>query len=180
MKSSEYMTSLAQAASACDTETIDTVVNIISTAVSSGKTVFTCGNGGSASTASHYVTDWAKMRLVNRGLPFRAHCLSDNIGMLTAYANDISYENVFDHSLTNYSKSGDVLILISGSGNSQNVVNAALKAAEIGITTIAIVGFDGGKLKSICDYSVHFEVNDMQIVEDLHLSFGHIVMKALC
>jgi D-sedoheptulose 7-phosphate isomerase len=180
MKSRKYMDALSSAAKTCDVIAIDNAVDVIKQAVETGKTIFTCGNGGSAYTASHYVTDWGKMRLVNKGLPFRAFCLSDNIGMLTAYANDLDYESVFDQSLLNYAKKGDVLILVSGSGNSNNVVNAAKKAIEIGLTTIAVVGFNGGLLKSLCDHCVHFEVNDMQLAEDLHLSFGHIVMKAIC
>ncbi|MDB2524205.1 SIS domain-containing protein [Amylibacter sp.] len=180
MKAIHYMKALADAARASDVDAIDEAVTIIRKAVDTGKTVFTCGNGGSASTASHFVTDWAKMRLINRGVGFKAFCLSDNIGMLTAYANDLSYDNVFDHSLKNYAKPGDVLILISGSGNSQNVINAARMASKLNVTSIAIVGFDGGKLRSICDHCVHYKVNDMQLAEDLHLSFGHIVMRALC
>lgn len=180
MKSLDYMNFLVDAAKSSDKKAIDIAVNVIRDAVEAGKTVFTCGNGGSASTASHYVTDWSKMRLVNKSKPFKAYCLSDNIGMLTAYANDLSYENIFDQSLLNYSREGDILILVSGSGNSKNLINAAHKATELGVITIGVLGFDGGVLKTLCDYNVHFEVNDMQIAEDLHLSFGHIVMKAIC
>lgn len=180
MGSKQYMDALASAALNSNMTAMDKAVELIKTAVETGQTVFTCGNGGSASTASHYVTDWAKMRLVNKNLPFRALCLSDNIGMLTAYANDLSYEHIFDQPLLNYAQTGDVLVLVSGSGNSKNVINAARKAKELGLTTIAVVGFDGGVLKVICDHSVHFKVNDMQLAEDLHLSFGHIVMKAIC
>lgn len=180
MKSKKYMDALASAAKNCNMDAVDSAVEIIKIAVEAGRTVFTCGNGGSASTASHYVTDWAKMRLVNKNLPFRAICLSDNIGLLTAYANDLSFEHIFDQNLLNFAQNGDVLVLVSGSGNSKNVINAARKAKELGITTIAVVGFDGGVLKSVCDHSVHFEVDDMQLAEDLHLSFGHIVMKSIC
>lgn len=180
MRSRQYMSALASATNTCDFDAIDTAVEVIRTAVEAGKTIFTCGNGGSASTASHYVTDWSKMRLVNKELPFRAYCLSDNIGMLTAYANDLNYANIFDKSLINYAVPGDVLVLISGSGNSQNVINAAQQASKLGLTTIAVVGFDGGKLKPMCHHCVHFEVDDMQLAEDLHLSFGHIVMKSIC
>lgn len=180
MKSKEYMDALALAAKASDFSAIDSAVDVIKKAVEAGQTIFTCGNGGSALTASHYVTDWGKMRLVNKKLPFRAFCLSDNIGMITAYGNDLSYENIFDQSLVNYAHRGDVLILLSGSGNSKNVIKAATKATELGLTTVAVVGFDGGMLKRLCDHYVHFEVDDMQLAEDLHLSFGHIVMKALC
>lgn len=180
MKTDAYYNKLSDAIKKTPIKSIDTAIEKIRNAIEQEKWVFTCGNGGSASTASHYVTDWGKMRLVNKGLKFKSLCLSDNIGMLTAYGNDISYGNVFDYSLANYASEGDVLVVVSGSGNSENVVNAVKKAKELGLITICVVGYDGGILARICDHVIHFEVNDMQICEDLHLSFGHVVMKALC
>ena len=180
MDANQYFAKLSDSIKKIPFERIDTAVEIIRDAVEKQKWVFTCGNGGSASTASHYITDWGKMRLVNKGLNFKALCLSDNIGMLTAYANDISFEDIFNYPLSNYASEGDILIAVSGSGNSQNVVNAVKRAKDLGLTTICVVGYDGGKLAQICDHVVHFQIDDMQICEDLHLSFGHIVMKALC
>lgn len=180
MKVKTYYQSLINCVKNVSHDSISEAIEVIQKAVQNENWIFTCGNGGSASTASHYVTDWSKMRFVNTGHKFKAICLSDNVGMLTAYGNDLSYENIFDHSLQNYGSSGDVLIAISGSGNSQNVVNAVTKAKQMGVKTICVVGYDGGKLAKLCDYVVHYEAYDMQICEDLHLSFGHLVMKALC
>lgn len=180
MNVTEYYKALENCINKAPIEHINKAIQIIESAIENDRWVFTCGNGGSASTASHYVTDWAKMRILNTGNKFRAMCLSDNVGMITAYGNDISYDHIFEHSLENYSSAGDVLIVISGSGNSKNVVNAVKKAKELGVITICVVGYDGGRLAKICDCVVHFEAYDMQISEDMHLSFGHIVMKSLC
>lgn len=163
-----------------DMAKISEAVDIIKVKVETGRWVFTCGNGGSASTAAHYVTDWGKMRWVNKGMKFKTMCFSDNIGMVTAYGNDLSYSEIFSESVKNYSEPGDLIIFVSGSGNSDNVVNACGVARDHGVETMCVVGFDGGKLAQLCDYVVHYPVNDMQLCEDLHLSFGHIVMKAIC
>ena len=176
----DYYKSLIECIERTDKQRLMDAIRVIKDSVNRGRWIFTCGNGGSASTASHYVTDWAKMRFVNKGQKFKALCLSDNIGMLTAYGNDLSYDEIFDNTLENYSEPGDVLVLVSGSGNSANVLKAAAKAHEVGVTTICVVGFDGGKLAKMCDYVVHYPINDMQICEDLHLSFGHLVMKEVC
>jgi D-sedoheptulose 7-phosphate isomerase len=180
MEVKKYYESLMNCLELTDYESIKQSISVIKSAVEKNKWIFTCGNGGSATTASHFVTDWAKMRLVNQNKNFKALCLSDNVGMLSAYANDISYENIFDQSLINYGSEGDVIILVSGSGNSQNVIRACEVAKRLNIKTISLVGFDGGKLAKISDYTVHYPINDMQIAEDLHLSFGHLVMKEIC
>ena len=179
-KSKEYFNALINAVNDAPHEEIFKAISVIKNAIEESKTIFTCGNGGSALTASHYVTDWTKMAWVNKKYQFKALCLNDNIGMLTAYANDLSYEDIFRETLRSYASKDDVLIAVSGSGNSSNVLNAVNAAKDIGLTSIGIVGFDGGQLKNIVDICVHFNVNDMQISEDLHLSFGHIVMKELC
>ena len=145
----------------------------------SGKKVFIAGNGGSAYCASHFVTDWNKMITLGTGQKFRGISLADNYGIITAYANDISYNDIFSGQLASLADAGDLCILISGSGNSQNVVKAAEYCKLNGVTSLSIVGYDGGKLLSLSDHVVHFKVSDMQIAEDLHLMFGHMVMKAL-
>lgn len=180
MQTSKYYDLLKVTIDKTDYSQIDLAVDMIRSTIANGNWVFTCGNGGSALTASHFVTDWGKMKWVNQKKQFKTMCLSDNVGMVTAYSNDISYADTFSESLGNYGSDGDLLVLISGSGNSVNVVNAAIRARELGIKTIGVLGFSGGSLKSICDIAVHFPVDDMQVSEDLHLSFGHIVMKALC
>lgn len=180
MKTKEYFKQLVNAVQSAPTQSIDNAVKLIHEAIVNGRTIFVCGNGGSAQTASHFVTDWAKMRWVNKQKKFKAYCLSDNIGMLSAYSNDLSYIDVFSEPLRNYAESGDLLIVVSGSGNSENVVRALEVSKQIGMYSIGLCGYSGGQVKELSDIAVHFPVNDMQIVEDLHLSFGHIVMKQLC
>ena len=176
----DYYAKLTKTLINMDTSTIELAIKKIESTVNAGNWIFTCGNGGSASTASHFVTDWGKMRWVNKKQKLKAMCLSDNIGMLTAYGNDLSYKSIFSEAVSNYGSKNDLLILISGSGNSENIIEAAQRAKNLGMSTISIVGFDGGKLKDLTDICVHYPVHDMQISEDLHLSFGHIVMKHIC
>jgi D-sedoheptulose 7-phosphate isomerase len=180
MNTEQYFELLGHSAKNAPIVSINRALNAIKDAIDRESSIFVCGNGGSALTASHFVTDWAKMRWTNKREKLKAFCLSDNIGMLTAYANDLSYEDVFSEALQNYGSAGDLLIVISGSGNSENVVRALKAARAIGIGSIGISGYSGGKVSELSDISVHFPVNDMQIVEDLHLSFGHIVMKSIC
>lgn len=176
----DYIYELSHALKQIPVDSIELAIDEIGKVVQNGNAIFTCGNGGSALTASHFVTDWSKMSWTNKGKPFRAYCLSDNIGMLTAYSNDISYADVFAENLKNYASPGDMLIVVSGSGNSENVIRAIDAAKKLSIRTIALSGFDGGKVNHLADTSVHVPIHDMQIVEDLHLSFGHMVMKSLC
>lgn len=151
--------------------------NLIKETIDNGNQIFCCGNGGSALTASHYVTDWTKFSLQNKNIKVRAICLNDNIGAITAYANDISYEDIFAQHLTSYSKKDDLLIVVSGSGNSKNLIKAVTRANELSLRSLGILGFDGGILKDICDLSIVFKTFDMQQAEDFHLSYGHMFMK---
>ena len=133
----------------------------------------------SAATASHYCCDFNKGVSENQNVKYNFECLNDNIPTLMAVANDIGYEEVFRFPLKNKMKSGDILIGISGSGNSKNVVNAIEYAKSIGGTTIAIVGYSGGKMKKMADYNIHVNINDMQISEDIHMMLDHMMMYVL-
>ena len=144
------------------------------------KQIFVCGNGGSASTASHYITDWNKMTQHFNRRGMRGISLTDNVGLITAYANDYCYEDIFSEQVKNYALPGDLLIVVSGSGNSPNIIKAIDTANDLGIETLAIVGFSGGKAAEKANSKVYVPVDDMQISEDLHLVFGHMVMKHLC
>jgi D-sedoheptulose 7-phosphate isomerase len=155
-------------------------VDIVEQAFLAGKKIITCGNGGSASTASHYITDWNKMINLATGKRFRGISLCDNIGLITAYGNDISYDEVFSGQLKAIMDEGDLIVAVSGSGNSPNVLRAVEYANANGANTLAIVGYDGGKLKPLCTHAVWVPSFDMQLCEDVHLMFGHMVMKALC
>ena len=144
------------------------------------KKIITCGNGGSASTASHYITDWNKMFNLSSGKKLKGLSLADNIGLITAYGNDINYEEIFSGQLNSIMDEGDLLIVISGSGNSPNIISAIKKAHELNGEVVGVLGYDGGEAKKLCDLSFHVPSWDMQICEDIHLSFGHLVMKEIC
>jgi D-sedoheptulose 7-phosphate isomerase len=155
-------------------------VSLVQRKYAEGRKVITCGNGGSASTASHYITDWNKMGNLAKGTKFRGISLCDNIGLITAYANDISYDEVFVGQLKAIMDEGDLVIAVSGSGNSPNVVKAVEYANANGGETLAIVGYDGGALKRVAKHTFLVSSFDMQLCEDMHLMFGHLVMKSLC
>lgn len=155
-------------------------IQTIQSAFESGKKIITCGNGGSAATASHYILDWNKMVNLATGKKFRGFCLSDNVGLVTAYGNDLSYEDVFAGQLAAIGDPGDLLIAISGSGNSPNVLKAVEYANVHGINTLGVIGYDGGKLLPMVKNAFLVPSFDMQLCEDMHLMFGHMVMKTLC
>ena len=158
---------------------VNMVMNVLEEARLSGKHVFTCGNGGSAATASHFCCDFNKGVSETLEKKYNFECLSDNVATMMAVANDTSYDEVFRFPLKNKMQQGDILLGISGSGNSKNVINAFECAKELGGKTIAIVGYSGGKMKEMADYCIHVDVNDMQISEDLHMVLDHMMMWVL-
>lgn len=158
-------------------DSIQKVFEIIKKKFLQEKKIFTCGNGGSAYNASHFITDWNKIINLKTGKKFLGFSLCDNIGLITAFSNDLSYDEIFSGQLKNLMEKDDLLICVSGSGNSKNVINAANYANEIGADTICLTGYDGGELKKISKYSIHVPSYDMQICEDIHLSLGHMIMK---
>ena len=160
-------------------EDVSAVLNVLEKARIDGKRIFICGNGGSAATASHYAGDFNKCISENLEVKYHFECLSDNVPTMMAVANDISYNEIFRYPLVHRMHQGDILIGISGSGNSQNVVNAFKYANEIGGIAIAIVGYDGGKMKEMADYSIHVDINDMQISEDIHMIIDHMMVWTL-
>ena len=177
---SNYLSAHQQLAKQLDTDAIQRGIEMIKAAFERGNKVITCGNGGSASTASHYITDWNKMVNIATGKKFRGVSLCDNIGLITAYGNDLSYADVFAGQIDALMDEGDLLVAVSGSGNSPNVLKAIEAARRVGGAVLGVVGYDGGKMLALCDHSVHIPSFDMQLCEDVHLMFGHMVMKTLC
>ncbi|HEB91098.1 MAG TPA: SIS domain-containing protein [Deltaproteobacteria bacterium] len=177
---SAYLDALSRVMDRIDRAEVEAAIGLVERSWIEGRRIFACGNGGSALTASHYIHEWNKMAYLAEGRPFRGHCLSDNVGLVTAYANDMSYDDIYSEQLKNQMEEGDLLIGISGSGNSENVVRAIEYANEVGGTTLAVCGFDGGKLKRSARHAVWVRSFDMQLCEDMHVVFGHMVMKALC
>ena len=161
-------------------EDLNTLMNVLMQAKDEGRTIFVMGNGGSAATASHYVCDFNKGISYGKEKMFKFICLNDNIPTMMAYANDLSYADIFAGPLKNFMQPGDIVIGISGSGNSENVVRAIKYANENGGVSVGITGYSGGKVKQLSKYNVHVPVDDMQIAEDLHMVLDHCMMKILC
>ncbi len=143
------------------------------------RTVFLCGNGGSASTASHFVTDLSKVAARGDGPKIRAVGLTDNVPSVTAIANDVEFARVFADQLQILGQPGDVLIAISGSGNSPNVLEGVRVARSLGLATVGLTGIGGGKLKGMVDVALVVPSNSMQHVEDVHVSILHLVTAYL-
>lgn len=159
---------------------LNTLMNVLMQAREDEKHIFIMGNGGSAATASHYVCDFNKGISYGKEKMFKFICLNDNVPTMMAYANDLSYADVFVGPLRNFMQEGDIVIGISGSGNSENVVRAIKYANENGGISVGITGYNGGKVKQLSKYNVHVPVDDMQIAEDLHMVLDHCMMKILC
>lgn len=160
-------------------EEIAEAVEVIRAAYEREATIYIFGNGGSASTASHFVGDFNKGISEPLDKKFNLVCLNDNVATLLAIANDISYDEVFAFPLKNKLKATDLVIAISGSGNSKNVIKAVEYAKEVGCKVVGLTGYNGGKLKELADYSMHVNVNDMQITEDVHMAFDHMMYRVL-
>jgi D-sedoheptulose 7-phosphate isomerase len=175
----KYIDEMQQTLDQLPLEQIDKVIDLLFEARITGKQVFTMGNGGSASTASHFVCDLSK-NTRREDLPsFRVIGLTDNIASITAYANDEGYENIFAQQLANLVNPGDVVIGISTSGNSPNVIEAIDLANRANAKTIAFTGFDGGKLGSLADIHVCVPSNSVEQIEDVHLMLEHLICRAL-
>ncbi len=159
---------------------LNLLMNLLNKARDEHRTIFICGNGGSAATASHFCCDFNKGISEGQTRKFRMICLSDNVPSMMAYANDFCYEDIFVGPLQNLYQEGDFLIAISGSGNSRNVVRAVDYVNAHQGTTIGITGYDGGEVKKRSSYNVHVPVMDMQVSEDIHMMLDHCMMSILC
>ena len=178
--SSDYIGRLSTVLDALDHAAIDAAVDLIETAWKNGNQVITLGNGGSSMTALHFINDWNKSIYLSSGRQFLGRSLVDNMGLIMSYGNDISFDDVFVEQLKNVLQPGDLVLAISGSGNSENVIRAVNYANENGAVTLGLCGYRGGKLKEIAQHFVWADIDDMQLSEDVHAIFGHIVMQRLC
>lgn len=162
---------------ALDKDAINDALNLLLETMEKGNTVFVFGNGGSSATASHFQNDFNKGVSEHTEKKFNFLCLNDNVATVMAVANDIGFEEVFRFQLRGHIKPGDVVLAISGSGNSKNVINAVEYAKEQGCRVIGLTGFSGGKLRQLADVSLHAPINSMQITEDIHMIFDHLMMS---
>lgn len=173
----DYLELEIQVLRSLDVDTINAALNLLQETFENGNTVFTFGNGGSSATASHFQNDFNKGVSEHTQKKFNLLCLNDNVATVMAVANDIGFEEVFRFQLQGHIKPGDIVLAISGSGNSKNVINAVEYAKEQGCRIIGLTGFNGGKLKQLADVSLHVPVNSMQITEDIHMIFDHLMMS---
>lgn len=175
----EYAEKFKEVLDKFDMTKVKEVIDVILNAKRNGKTIFVMGNGGSASTASHFACDLGKSTVKDFYQPssqrYRVLSLNDNIPTMTAYSNDLSYDEIFAQQLYNLIQDGDVVIVITGSGNSKNVVNAVKVAKKYNATIISMLGFSGGVLKDMSDHVLHFEDNHYGRVEDFHMMLCHII-----
>lgn len=177
---SEYLSRLTGVLQALEADQVDKAVDIIESAWKSGSQIITLGNGGSSMTALHFINDWNKSIYLSSGRQFRGRSLVDNMGLIMSYGNDISFEDIFVEQLKNLLQPKDLVLAISGSGNSENVIRAVDYANDNGAVTLGLCGYRGGRLKEIAQHTVWADVDDMQLSEDVHSIFGHIVMQRLC
>lgn len=180
----EYITCEIETLNKLDIGSINDALNLLMETAKNHKRIYVFGNGGSSATASHFQNDFGKGISEYVDDKFRFQCLNDNIPTLMAVANDIGFEEVFRFQLRGVIEPGDIVIAISGSGNSANVINAVEYAKSCGNKVIGLTGYSGGKLKELSDISLHVPVNSMQVTEDIHMVFDHLMMsifyKYLC
>ena len=174
-----YVRALTAALQNVDLGKVSAIIEILWKAYENDQQIFLLGNGGSAASASHIVTDLTKGALGHRGdapaRPVRALSLTDNLALMSAWANDVGFEDVFLGQLRTYLRAGDAVVAISASGNSENVLRAVRYARESGATTIGLAGFGGGNLATLTDPCLVVDSNHYGVVEDVHMQLGHVI-----
>lgn len=173
--SEQYRTQLIDTLSKVDMDKVNQAIDWFREARNEGRHIFVCGNGGSASTASHFACDIVKGASFNRKQRFRIMALTDSLPTLTAYSNDVSYDCVFLEQLKNFAEPNDLVMGISGSGNSPNVLRAMEYANSIGCKTLALTGRDGGKLGPLAQLNIQIAEPHMGRIEDAHLIVCHMI-----
>ena len=177
----DYLTTLSGLLAAVDIDAVTRAVDLLEAAYLTGRRLVFCGNGGSGSTASHLVCDFMKNILLEGpdNKPFEVIALTDSPALLSAWGNDTEFANIFAGQARTWLRSGDVLIALSGSGNSPNVLQAVEIAKQTGATSIGLCGYSGGSLAANVDLPLVIDRRNMQQVEDMHLILGHILFSAL-
>ena len=174
-----YIAEMARVVGMIDPIAVERFAEIVFNAWRDDRHVFVFGNGGSAYTSSHFVTDLVKTASVEGKKRLHAISLLDNVGLTTAIGNDMAYEDIFRFTLESYAAKGDIAIGISCSGNSPNLLRACEWAKETGLTVIALTGFSGGKVKTLANLHINVPSENYGVIEDLHLSIAHIVAQGL-
>jgi len=175
----DYITCEISTLEKLDVNAINDALNLLVETAKNHKRVYVFGNGGSSATASHIQNDFCKGVSEHVDDKFRFQCLNDNVPTIMAIANDIGFDEVFRFQLKGVIEPGDVIVAISGSGNSENILNAVEYAQNCGNKVIGLTGYSGGKLREMSDISLHIPINSMQITEDLHMILDHLMMSVL-
>ena len=179
----EYFMRVNNVCGNIDESEIKILLDVLEKAYYQAKNIFIVGNGGSGATASHFCEDLAKGTLNNNikksGLRFKAFSLTDNVPFILALANDDGYESIFEQQLRTYAQDNDVVIAISGSGNSPNIINAVEYANKNNLISVGMTGFNGGKLREIAKYNVHVNIDDMGMTEGVHGLIVHYIVDCL-
>jgi|LakMenEpi03Aug12_release.lakeMendotaPanAssembly.Ray.scaffolds.fasta_scaffold73359_5 D-sedoheptulose 7-phosphate isomerase len=174
-----YIRALSQAIEVLDSEKFDQILSAVKQCQNLGSNVYIIGNGGSASLAEHFATDWCKGVSEKSAKKCKAISLVSNNSLITALSNDFSYEQIFAKQLMYLANEKDLLFSISGSGNSKNILQAVKQAKKLGMVTVGISGFGGGFLANEVDHALVVDSSDMQIVEDVFSAIGHAIFKEL-
>jgi len=175
----DYSRRLSEALATYDWTPVAKLADDLLDCARTGRQVFLAGNGGSAGNAVHLANDFLYAWSKQQGRGIRVNALPANAAVMSCLANDEGYDEVFSAQLAIHAERNDVLLVFSGSGNSRNILRALEQAQLIGMKSYAVLGFDGGKAKAMCDVPIHFAVNDMQIAEDVQLILGHMIVQHL-
>ena len=173
----QYAQRLSSLMAAMDWAPVVTLARDLADCTTSRRQVFICGNGGSAANGVHLANDFLYGIAKKPGSALRATSLSANSAVISCLANDLGYDRVYEVQLAELASRGDLLIVLSGSGNSPNILKALQQAERMGVTSYAILGYDGGAAKALADVPIHFPLEDMQIAEDMQLIVGHMMMQ---
>ena len=174
-----YADRLSEAMEATDWEIVAPLALALFDAWKDKRQVFLAGNGGSAANCNHIVNDFVYPVSKTMGKGIRMRSLSESPAVMTCLANDEGYDNIFSSQLPVFANAGDILWVMSGSGNSTNIIKVLEVAQELGLTSFAVLGFDGGKASSLADHVIHFSVNDMQVAEDLQMIVSNMIIQYL-
>ena len=172
-----YFEEYRQASASVDSDALRRAGELVGEVIAAGRTIYACGNGGSAAIANHLACDCLKGIRTGTDIKPRVHSLSTTVELITAIANDLSYDKVFSYQLSSLGQPGDLLIAISSSGQSPNIVEALTWAKENGLATIAMTGFAGGASAQIADVSLHVSAENYGVVEDVHQSLKHLLAQ---
>ena len=175
----DYLLAVQDVLAHLDHEVVDRMIDVIWRGYEEGRTLFIFGNGGSAALASHFACDIGKGTVAGRAKRLKAIALTDNVALITAWANDKAYEGIFSEQLESLAEKGDIALAISGSGNSPNVIRGLEAGRRLGVRTLVLTGFAGGRAKTLADLCLIVPSDSMQHIEDAHLCATHAIFLAI-